>query len=53
MVTKNDAIEAWTILDDIIDELSWSSTFTNNELNNIERSITILQEFIKQQKEKN
>lgn len=48
--TQSDEITL--ILDDIIDELSWSGTFTNNELNNIERSITILQEFIKQQKEK-
>nr|DAG20781.1 MAG TPA: hypothetical protein [Caudoviricetes sp.] len=49
MVTKNDAIKAWETLDDIIDSLYWSSVFIDDELNDIEKSMAIIQQFIEQE----
>mgnify|MGYP007112769686 FL=1 len=49
MVTKNDAIKAWETLDGIIDNLDWSGVFIDDELNDIEKSMTILREFLEQE----
>lgn len=49
MVTKNDAMKAWETLDGIIDTLDWSGGFIDNELNDVEKSMTILREFLEQE----
>ena len=49
MITKSDAIKAWEALDGIIDSLDWSGTFTDDELNDVEKSMTIIQQFIEQE----
>lgn len=49
MVTKNDAIKAWETLDGIIDSLDWSGVFVCNELNDIEKSMATIQQFIEQE----
>ena len=49
MVTKNDAVKALETLDDIIDSLDWNGVFTDDELNDVEKSMTILREFIEQE----
>lgn len=49
MVTKNDAIKAWETLDGIIDSLDWSGVFIDDELNDIEKSMTTILQFIKQE----
>lgn len=49
MVTKNDAIKALETLDGIIDSLDWSSVFIDDELNDIEKSMAIIQQFIEQE----
>lgn len=49
MVTKNDAVKALETLDGIIDSLDWSSVFIDDELNDIEKSMAIIQQFIEQE----
>lgn len=49
MVTKHDAIKAWETLDGIIDNLDWSGVFINDELNDIEKSMATIQQFIEQE----
>lgn len=49
MVTKNDAVKALETLDGIIDNLDWSGVFIDNELNDVEKSMAILYEFLKQE----
>lgn len=49
MVTKNDAVKALETLDGIIDSLDWSGVFIDDELNDVEKSITILREFFEQE----
>lgn len=49
MFTKNDAVKAWETLDGIIDNLDWSGVFIDDELNDIEKSMTILREFLEQE----
>lgn len=49
MVTKNDAVKALETLDGIIDILDWSSVFIDDELNDIEKSMAIIQQFIEQE----
>ncbi len=49
MVTKNDAVKALETLDSIIDSLDWSSVFIDDELNDIEKSMAIIQQFIEQE----
>lgn len=49
MVTKSDAIKAWETLDSIIDSLDYSGVFIDNELNDVEKSMAILYEFLKQE----
>ena len=49
MVTKNDAIKALEPLDSIIDSLDWSVVFIDDELNDIEKSMAIIQQFIEQE----
>ena len=49
MVTKSDAIKAWETLDSIIDNLDYIGVFIDNELNDVEKSMTILYEFLKQE----
>lgn len=49
MVTKSDAIKAWETLDSIIDSLDYSGVFIDNELNDVEKSMTILYKFLKQE----
>lgn len=49
MVTKNDAIKAWETLDSIIDSLDWSGVFIDDELDDIEKSMAIIQQFIEQE----
>lgn len=49
MVTKNDAVKAWETLDGIIDNLNWSGVFIDDELNDVEKSMTILCEFLEQE----
>ena len=50
MVTKNDAVKALEILDGIIDSLDWSGVFIDDELNDVEKSMTILREFLEQER---
>jgi hypothetical protein len=47
--TKNDAVKALETLDGIIDSLDWSGVFIDDELNNIEKSMAIIQQFIEQE----
>lgn len=49
MVTKNDAVKAWETLDSIIDSLNWSGVFIDDELNDIEKSMATIQQFIEQE----
>lgn len=49
MVTKNDAVKALETLDSIIDGLDWSSVFIDDELNDIEKSMATIQQFIEQE----
>lgn len=49
MVTKNDAVKALEILDGIIDSLDWNGVFIDDELNDIEKSMAIIQQFIEQE----
>ena len=49
MVTKNDAVKAWEILDSINDRLDNNGAFIDDELNDVEKSMTILREFLKQE----
>lgn len=49
MVTKSDAIEAWKTLDSIIDSLDWNGAFIDDELNDVEKSMAIIQQFIEQE----
>ena len=49
MVTKNDAVKAWEILDSIIDSLDYNGVFIDDELKDVEKSMTILREFLKQE----
>lgn len=49
MVTKNNAIKAWETLDGIIDNLDWSGVFIDDELNDIEKSMATIQQFIEQE----
>lgn len=49
MVTKNDAIKALETLDGIIDNLDWSGVFIDDELNDIEKSMATIQQFIEQE----
>lgn len=51
MVTKNDAVKAWETLDNIIDSLDWNGVFNDNELNDVEKSMATIKQFI-EQKEK-
>ena len=48
-IDKSTALKAWETLDGIIDSLDWSSVFIDDELNDIENSMTILREFIEQE----
>ena len=48
MITKSDAIKAWEALDDIVDSLDWSGAFAD-ELNDVEKSMAILREFLEQE----
>lgn len=47
--TKNDAVKALETLDGIIDSLDWSGVFIDDELNDIEKSMAIIQQFIEQE----
>lgn len=49
MVTKNDAVKALETLDGIIDSLDWNGVFIDDELNDVEKSMTILREFLEQE----
>lgn len=49
MVTKNDAAKALETLDGIIDSLDWNDVFIDDELNDIEKSMAIIQQFIEQE----
>ena len=49
MVTKNDAVKAWETHDSIIDSLDWSGVFIDDELNDIEKSMATIQQFIEQE----
>lgn len=49
MVTKNDAVKALETLNGIIDSLDWSDVFIDDELNDIEKSMAIIQQFIEQE----
>ena len=49
MVTKSDALKAWETLDGIIDNLDYSSVFIDDELNDIEKSMATIQQFIEQE----
>lgn len=42
MVTKNDAVKA-------LETLDWSGVFIDDELNDIEKSMAIIQQFIEQE----
>lgn len=49
MVTKNDAVKALETLDGIIDSLDQNGVFIDDELNDIEKSMAIIQQFIEQE----
>ena len=49
MVDKNYSIKAWEILNSIIDSLDWSGVFIDDELNDIEKSMATIQQFIEQE----
>lgn len=49
MVTKNDAAKALETLNGIIDSLDWGDVFIDDELNDIEKSMAIIQQFIEQE----
>lgn len=49
MVTKSDALKAWETLDGIIDNLDYSGVFIDDELNDIEKSMATIQQFIEQE----
>ena len=49
MITKTDAVKALETLDSIIDSLDYSGVFIDDELNDVEKSMTILREFLEQE----
>lgn len=49
MVTKSDAIKALKTLDGIIDSLDWNGVFNDNELNDVEKSMATIKQFIEQE----
>lgn len=49
MVTKSDAIKALKTLDNIIDSLDWNGVFNDNELNDVEKSMATIKQFIEQE----
>lgn len=49
MATKSDALKALETIDNIIDYLDYSDIFTNDELNDVEKSMTIIRQFIEQE----
>ena len=49
MVTKSDALKALETLDGIIDSLDWSGVLIDDELNDVEKSIATIQQFIEQE----
>lgn len=49
MATKSDALKALETIDNIIDYLDYSDIFTNDELNDVEKSMAIIQQFIEQE----
>lgn len=48
-IDKPTALKALDTLDGIIDSLDWSDVFIDDELNNIEKSMAIIQQFIEQE----
>lgn len=48
MIDKDKALEAWEQLDAIIDHLNWSGVLINNELCEVEESMNIIYQFIKE-----
>lgn len=48
-IDKPTALKALDTLDGIIDSLDWSDVFIDDELNDIEKSIAIIQQFIEQE----
>lgn len=50
-ITKAKALNAWERLDAIIDSLDWQGVFDEQELQEIEESMTIMYRYISSQKE--
>lgn len=48
-IDKPTALKALDTLDGIIDSLDWSDVFIDDKLNNIEKSMAIIQQFIEQE----
>lgn len=48
-IDKPTALKALETLDSIIDSLDWSGVFIDDELNDIEKSMAIIQQFIEQE----
>lgn len=48
-IDKPTALKALETLDGIIDSLDWSGVFIDDELNDIEKSMAIIQQFIEQE----
>lgn len=48
-IDKPIALKALDTLDGIIDSLDWSSVFIDDELNDIKKSMAIIQQFIEQE----
>lgn len=50
-ITKNETLKAWEQLDAIIDSLDWQGVFDEQELQEIETSMSIMLQFIASRKE--
>ena len=45
-ISNEVAINAWERLDGVIDSLDWSGVFINDELDVVEQSMSILEQYI-------
>lgn len=45
-ISNEVAINAWERLDAVIDSLDWSGVFVNDELDIVERAMSILEQYI-------
>ena len=51
MITKKDVIRAFAVLESILNDLDWRNVFNDDELHDINKSMGVIEQFIKQEVE--